>query len=218
MIIDDYKDFYVLPEMINNGRFNRKLPEIVKGNFSCTGLELTTLEGGPLVVGSFNCSNNKLTSLKGCPRTINEFNCANNLLTSLEGSPKSVENFYCSYNRLTTLKGGPKYTNDFYCKHNKLTNLEYFPHVNGFFDPSNNYYNLNIELEYVLFNMNAKVPNHGEEYWLNLLKYTLKMDKNSALIIPHKGLEPYEIVKGWPKGFLNSALIQSLIGINKFNL
>ena len=42
---------------------------VVKGDFNCSGNQLTSLEGAPKEVGgSFYCSNNQLTSLVGLPQ------------------------------------------------------------------------------------------------------------------------------------------------------
>lgn len=52
----------------------RELPitfRVVKGNFDCSKLNLTTLKGSPKVVfGNFNCSFNKLTTLEHAPERV----------------------------------------------------------------------------------------------------------------------------------------------------
>jgi hypothetical protein len=103
----------------------------VTGDFYCSGLNLTSLEGAPKKVGgSFNCERNQLTSLEGCPEKIPvHFVCKNNNLTTLEGGPKEVgENFVCDNNKLVSLKGCPKKVgHNFLCKKNKLVSLEGCP-------------------------------------------------------------------------------------------
>jgi hypothetical protein len=120
----------------------------VTGDFYCSGLNLTSLEGCPVKVGGdfycnhnkltslehapktigycFYCNNNNLTTLEGCPEKIPvHFVCKNNNLTTLEGGPKEVgENFVCDNNKLVSLKGGPKEVGgSFWCSDNKLTSL-----------------------------------------------------------------------------------------------
>lgn len=65
-------------------------PGYIKGNFSCTRNNLTSLVGGPnCVTGVYDCSHNKLTSLKGAPSRVDDvFNCSYNPdLKSLAGAP-----------------------------------------------------------------------------------------------------------------------------------
>lgn len=84
----------------------------VKGNFLCSGLDLTTLEGSPHTVGgSFHATLNKLTDLQGAPQIVNySFFCDNNELTSLIGGPREVGfRFACDHNtELKSLIGAPK--------------------------------------------------------------------------------------------------------------
>jgi len=69
----------------------KKLPftfSEVRGNFDCSGNNLTTLEGCPMDVGGyFNCSWNKLTSLEHSPKIVEgDYICRDvNTITSLEG-------------------------------------------------------------------------------------------------------------------------------------
>jgi hypothetical protein len=53
---------------------------IVLGSFNCSGADLISLRGCPMVVtGSFNCGDNDLTSLKYAPKRVGgQFNCYNN--------------------------------------------------------------------------------------------------------------------------------------------
>jgi len=53
---------------------------LVKGNFSCSDNQLTSLKGSPAEVGGyFYCSNNKLTSLAGTPAKVHgDFSCGDN--------------------------------------------------------------------------------------------------------------------------------------------
>ena len=110
-------------------------PKEVGESFYCGKNKLTTLEGAPKKVGGdFKCEKNQLTSLKGCPEKIpGEFDCGNNNLTSLEGGPKEVGDYFiCRKNKLTSLKGAPKIVGgDFWCSDNKLTSLEGAPEEVG---------------------------------------------------------------------------------------
>jgi len=84
---------------------------MVRGHFSCSHNQLTTLENCPEEVGGgFWCDNNKLATLKGSPREVGgDFSCTNNQLTTLKGSPREVGgHFSCSANKLTTLKDAPQ--------------------------------------------------------------------------------------------------------------
>jgi hydroxymethylpyrimidine pyrophosphatase-like HAD family hydrolase len=61
------------------------------------------------VKGSFSCSNNNLTSLVNAPQIIEgDFSCSFNQLTSLIGAPQKVKFFDCSFNHLTNLIGAPQ--------------------------------------------------------------------------------------------------------------
>ena len=83
---------------------------IIEGNFDCSSMNLTSLEGSPRKIsGYFNCSYNKLTSLEGSAKKVDRsFWCLRNNLTSLEGAPRKISgNFDCSYNKLISLEGAP---------------------------------------------------------------------------------------------------------------
>jgi len=84
----------------------------VTGQYSCSGLELTSLEGSPrIVTGTFDCTENNLTSLKGAPEIAKgNFRCRANQLKSLIGAPKKVgKGFYCHHNKeITSLEGAPE--------------------------------------------------------------------------------------------------------------
>ena len=104
---------------------------VIKRNFDCSDLGLTSLKGAPTEVGGdFNCSNNILTSLKGAPQEVGgDFDCHWNRLTSLKGAPREVGgNFNCSETELTSLEGAPqKVGGSFDCGDNQLTSLEGAP-------------------------------------------------------------------------------------------
>ena len=59
-----------------------------------------------IIKGDFSCSYNQLTSLEGCPKEVGGgFDCSVNQLTSLKGCPKEVGgDFYCYYNSKKLLK------------------------------------------------------------------------------------------------------------------
>lgn len=67
---------------------------VVKGYFSCSYNNLTSLKNSPLeVTGSFLCDNNKLKNLNFSPLTVGgDFECQNNLLQSLNCMPKKIGN------------------------------------------------------------------------------------------------------------------------------
>jgi hypothetical protein len=106
-------------------------PKEVGGSFWCYGNILTSLKGAPKEVGvNFDCHVNRLTSLDGAPQTVGgSFNCSHNQLTSLEGAPEEVGGgFDCNRNQLTSLNGAPqKIDGHFNCEHNQLTSLKGAP-------------------------------------------------------------------------------------------
>jgi hypothetical protein len=115
----------------------------VSSDFSCSGNQLTTLEGAPRSIGGgFSCSGNQLTTLEGAPNSVGRgFYCNDNQLTTLHGAPKSVgDNFYCSCNQLTTLEGAPRSIGGgFSCSDNQLITLQGAPSsVGGGFNCYNN--------------------------------------------------------------------------------
>lgn len=76
-------DFQVTEDMILNGAFiKEKIPNEVTGNFYCSDLGLTSLEGCPSKIGiDFFVSHNQLTSLEGSPSIIKGcFFCNDNLV------------------------------------------------------------------------------------------------------------------------------------------
>ena len=107
----------------------------ITGDFNCSGLNIKSLKGAPLIVGGdFGCYNNHLASLEGTPQEVGgDFYCSWNKLTSLEGAPQTVGgDFYCNSNQLTLLKGAPQEVGgDFYCYNNYLTSLEGAPQKVG---------------------------------------------------------------------------------------
>ena len=113
--------------LISNHDANKltgKLPLVfgkINGNFNCSHLKLTTLEGCPTEVnGDFYCSHNLLKNLKDSPKIVRDnYFCNNNLLTSLEGCVKRIDaNFYCGDNKLIDLSNGPTYVCHLYaCSH-----------------------------------------------------------------------------------------------------
>ena len=116
-------------------------PKIVEGNFCCSNNKLTTLEGSPQMIGGeFICSNNPLVSLRGIPSKVNELDCSHCELESLDGAPEIVSgSFLCSHNKLTSLRGAPKVGERFDCSHNKLQSLLGAPQIaGGTFDCSYN--------------------------------------------------------------------------------
>lgn len=70
----------------------------VRGDFICSYVGLTSLEGCPISVsGDFYCENNQLTSFEGCPISVGgDFYCNNNQIISLEWFPKHIgKEFSC---------------------------------------------------------------------------------------------------------------------------
>jgi hypothetical protein len=75
--------------------------------FSCSGLDLDSLEGGPRVTkADFFCSRNNLKSLKHGPVSVGgSYRCINNKLTTLEGiAPVITDVLSCRKNNLTWLR------------------------------------------------------------------------------------------------------------------
>ena len=73
--------------------------QLIVRNFDCSNSNLTSLEGGPVIVEvNFFCDKNKLTSLEGGPRKVGgDFVCDDNKLTSLTGIPIKINgNFFIS--------------------------------------------------------------------------------------------------------------------------
>jgi len=110
-------------------KYGDKSKDVRDGDFDCSEMELTSLEGCyEEINGTFECYGNKLTSLVGAPRIVHGYmEISSNKLTSLVGAPKIVYgDFYCPGNELTTLEGAPKEVQgDFDCTHNpKLKSLD----------------------------------------------------------------------------------------------
>ena len=108
---------------------------VVKGDFDCSYINLTSLEGTPQEVGGdFDCGENQLTSLEGAPQEVGgSFGCSNNQLISLKGAPQEVSgSFWCRENQLTSLEGAPQVVGGrFDCGKNQLTSLEGAPQKVG---------------------------------------------------------------------------------------
>jgi hypothetical protein len=126
--------------VVYQSKSNRFELVMARGNFDCSGNQLTSLEGAPLKVGGeFNCRWNKLTSLVGAPQKVGKwFDCQDNRLTTLVGAPQVVgEYFSCDSNNLTSLVGAPQEVGglfsceynqlSFSCHDNQLTSLEGAP-------------------------------------------------------------------------------------------
>jgi len=105
-------------------RYLKQLPltfNEVKGNFTCSYNNLTTLEGCPIKIdGSFDCSFNRLTSLEHSPEIVEgDFKCwSNYYITSLEGLENTyvTSKLYFGYcESLYSLKGFPKKVDGFEC-------------------------------------------------------------------------------------------------------
>lgn len=100
---------------------------VLKGNFDCSIMKLSTLEGAPEeVTGDFYCSGNFLTSLDHAPKKVGRnFDCSSNNIKSLNGAPSYVGGYFeCSKNKLTTLEGSPNRLNGiFNCSYNNLKSL-----------------------------------------------------------------------------------------------
>jgi hypothetical protein len=124
----------------------QNMPNIITGDFDCSGNPLQDLTGMPIeiggninisstkiknltniqkdVKGNFDCSKNQLENLNGCPTYIRgNFNCSSNLLDTLSGSPLQVfGDMNCTKNELVDLKGAPdEVQGTFDCSNNELT-------------------------------------------------------------------------------------------------
>jgi hypothetical protein len=99
--------------------------KVVKGDFLCDRIQLTSLKGAPEIVGgSFNCGHNQLTSLEGGLKVVGKnFYCGQNHLTNLKGAPREVGGYFdCGGSQLTTLEGAPEEVGGyFYCGGNPLS-------------------------------------------------------------------------------------------------
>lgn len=193
-----FKDFILEKKDIHFGDFNVTVDMVTDGKFN------VKIPGE--ITGAFNCSCVGLTSLKGGPKKVRAYyDVRGNKLTDLVGAPKETRHFYCNKNKLSTLKGCPKAV-VLQLSENFLTNLEYFPleTIDSTIKLEGNKYDLNVELGFILSGRCSSTE--PKEYWPSLLKYMIdeKIDLDK--------------VKGWPKGFLTPELIQSVKGINKFNL
>ena len=97
---------------------------IVKGDFSCSDNNLTSLKGVPVKIGgNFYCGNNNLKTLEGAPSEVGDnFVCNDNNLITLKGAPKEIGlTFSCYNNNLKTLEGAPKEVgSDFDCSDNTV--------------------------------------------------------------------------------------------------
>jgi hypothetical protein len=144
-------NFKVDKSMVQNGYLlNWMIPEVINGNFDCSGSKLINLFSVPhKIVGNFNCSHNDLKNLNYAPKKVyRDFSCNNNILNSLDGLQQEIHgnfscrnnNLYslehvpilvrgrydCARNNLKTLKGSPmKVEGDFDCSYNKLSSLEF---------------------------------------------------------------------------------------------
>lgn len=122
--VDVYEDIYTL---------NTKIPlrfRKVFGNFRCSNLGLTKLEGCPIEVsGDFDCSRNKLTTLEGCPEIVTgNFDCSYNNLYDLVCNLKYVYGkFDCLKNQIESLESSPfDVYGDFNCAENPLYDMNGF--------------------------------------------------------------------------------------------
>lgn len=104
-------------------------PRVVSGDFRCSDNQLTSLEGGPQVVtGDFSCMANNIVSLKGCPSSLGGYLwCDENHITSLEGLPADLEHLAVPHNELTSFKGCPKTLKKINASYNHITSLEGLP-------------------------------------------------------------------------------------------
>jgi hypothetical protein len=84
---------------------------VVTGGFSCSDVNIKSLEGSPIEVGGdFKCSRNPLTSLVGSPQKVNGgFYCTDTKIVDLVGSPRYVgRSFYAVDNNFSSFEGAPK--------------------------------------------------------------------------------------------------------------
>lgn len=207
-------DFKVTEEMVMRGKLiKNKIPYHVTGDFDCSDLGLTTLVGCPKIVGGdFIAKYNLLKDLKGGPEFVHgdNYNVKSNDLTSLEGSPKEVGFLDVHHNDLKNLKGSPRIVHCLNINGNKnLTSLEGLPNkiksdfwFNDVRLPS---------LEKFFLYKNKIDFKSDEDYYLHILKYTIKEH-------PWQEFKDLKTGVNWPKGFFTKELYDSVKGINKFNL
>jgi len=140
----------------------------VTGNFDCSDISLTTLEGSPHTVGGgFLCYMNKLTSLEHSPVKVGEnFDVERNQITSLIGCPKSIgDEFIIEQNNITCLDDLPNHLGGrFHCSVNPIGSI---------FD--------NIQLDFLeVFKMYKVIKDNQVN--LKRLKYVMGLfDKNIRL-------------------------------------
>jgi len=84
----------------------------VRGDFSCSGAQITSLKGSPMhVSNAFICSRTKITSLEHAPNYVGTaFSCSDTEITSLQHSPRHVGgDFWCKSTKITSFQYAPKY-------------------------------------------------------------------------------------------------------------
>lgn len=198
------------------------------GDFSMENRKEVFTENGKLVVefgevyGSFSCSSLDLTTLEGCPTKVigGGFSCAFNDLTSLEGGPISVDGYYYATHNyeLTSIKGIATKIGGTLLLHSSRKLKTFFGlheaelERDSFEGTSTG----EVERSYVRNSLsgiinNGKVPLDQNKYFSDLLYYAIDND-------------PKEIARiQWPENFIESKggldnLLKSAGGLYKFNL
>ena len=136
----------------------------VNGDFNCSYLGLTSLEGCPeYVEGNFDCSYNHLTSLEGCPKHVGGiFDCSYNELINLDELPKEIKgDIYLSNNNFS-IESHPK----IFCIKNKKATLN----SDGTIDVNDDVHSLNLKYFVKDGKLTIKFNQVNGEFYCNNLK------------------------------------------------
>jgi hypothetical protein len=203
-----------IQKLVHKGRLQYDFTgSTVKGDFDCSYMGLTTLEGVPSKVeGAFNCANNKLRNLKHAPiKVAGFFNCSSNPIKNLIDLDDNKRFYYdlfiCQNTAIRDLIGIQQAKiKKIDIRNNKfLKSIEGIPAKSTIAGNFHDYdSNIMAQLDWYIIHSHSNY--NYVNFWANLLKYYMK--NNSSRI---------EIIK-WPKGFLTDDTIKSVKGINKFSL
>jgi len=185
----------------------------VAGDFDCSYMGLTTLEGCPIKVErSFNCSNNKLIDLKGAPITVNGFfNCSGNQIRSLidlnDNKRFYYDLFICRNTKIRNLIGLQRaQIKKIDIRDNRfLKSIEGMPH-NSLLEGNFHDYNSNIMAQLDWYIIHSHSNYNYSTFWEDLLNHYIKYNSSTIEKIQ------------WPDGFINKNLKSSAKGLHKFSL
>lgn len=196
---------------------------LIEGDFDCSNLNLTTLEGVPSsITGKFNCKSNNLMSLEFAPLECGELEISDNPIENLlplNTGKRDYEIFTCHYTRIENLKG----LKDVNIRRLRIGNNKYFNSFEGIpfnikpsdLDVTTDYdYNLMTQLSwYAYYGLNGYT-----NYWEEMLDHFLKLDKYVSI---SNIIWPNNLIDDSLQKFINSKLrnlVTSNNKINKYNL